>query len=385
MQTLFGEMEEKKDKVLKIKATGQKVLSKNQQLFNNLTNRIEFLEKDIVLEEKRLTRLLQVYSKKVQPFQMIIAQTRLDLAMTIDKATLTHKFTKNQLSNIGDTIVELCDDSFAELEPTPEQEAMYDKWADIPYKDELEMDISETKDMFSNLINDLFGVDINLEGFEPGSESFQDLEEKIRAQMDEARQNQQQQQQRPRKKTKKQQEKEDALKAEEELKTKSIRSIYITLAKILHPDTETDAEKKLEKEELMKKVTVAYDQKDLTTLLKLEMEWVHKTSEHLEKLTEDKLRIYISHLKQQVMELQNERMQLVYHPRYEPILDYVRLSENYAVNKISKDGKELKLILDTLNEHILFFKRPDAKKSIVKFCKDYCEPEDDYDDIWGGF
>ena len=383
MQTLFGEMEDPKDKVLKIKVTGQKVLSKNQQLFNTLTKRIEFLEKDIVLEEKRLSRLLQVYCKKVLPFEKNIAQTRLDLAMTIDKATLTHKFTKNQLSDIGDTIVELCDDAFSELEPTPEQEAIYDKWADIPLKDEMEMDLSETNDLFSNLINNLFGVDVDLDNFEPGADGFQDLEEKIRAQMEEARQNQQQQ--RPRKKTKKQQEKEDAEKAEEELKTKSIRSIYITLAKILHPDTEADVEKKLEKEELMKKVTVAYDQKDLTTLLKLEMEWVHKTSEHLEKLTEDKLKIYISTLKQQVMELQNERMQMAYHPRYEPILDYVRLSENYGVNKISKDGKELKSTLDSLNEHILFFKRPEAKKTIVKFCKEYCEPEDDYDDIWGRF
>ena len=383
MQTLFGEMEESKDKVLKIKATGQKVLSKNQQLFNSLTKRIEFLEKDIVLEEKRLTRLLQVYCKKIQPFEKSVAQTRLDLAMTIDKATLIHKFTKNQLSYIGDTIVQLCDDAFTEIVPNAEQEALYDKWADIPLKDEMEMDMSETRDVFSTLINDLFGVDVDLDGFEPGSEGFRDLEEKIKAQMDEARQNQQQQ--RPRKKTKKQQEKEDALKAEEELKTKSIRSIYITLAKILHPDTETDDEKKLEKEELMKKVTVAYDQKDLTTLLKLEMEWVHKTSEHLEKLTEDKLKIYISTLKQQVMELQNERIQMAYHPRYELIIEYTRLSENYAVNKIAKDGKELKSILDSLNEHILFFKRPEAKKSIVKFCKDYCEPEDDYRDIWGGF
>ena len=115
------------------------------------------------------------------------------------------------------------------------------------------------------------------------------------------------------------------------------------------------------------------------------MEWVHKTSEHLEKLTEDKLKIYISTLKQQVIELQNERFHMAHHPRYEPINEYVRLSENYAVNKISKDGKEMKSILDFLNEHILFFKRPEAKKSIVKFCKDYCEPEEDYRDIWRGF
>lgn len=386
METLFGEMEEKNDMVLKIKAKGQKVLTKNQQLFNNLTKRIEFLENDIVAEEKKLFRLLQFHAKKVHPLEVGVAEARINLAMTIDKATLVNKFTKKQLENIGATIAELCDDAFADLEPNEEQQALYDKWADIPLHEEMDMAGSETKEVFSDIINNFFGLDINMDDFDGSPEGFAHLQEKIKAGLGQSQERWQQNQQRTRKKTKKQQDKEDALKAEEDLKSKSIRSIYIALAKILHPDTESDTEKKLEKEELMKKVTVAYDQKDLTTLLRLEMEWVHKTSEHLEKLTEDKLKIYISTLKQQMAELQNERMNLYHHPRYVPISHYAHLTENYAINKISKEGKELKTLLENLKFNTIVFGSPNSKKEVVKFCKEFCENlDDDYDDIWGGF
>ena len=46
----------------------------------------------------------------------------------------------------------------------------------------------------------------------------------------------------------------------------------MSLAKMLHSDLETDETLKLEREELMKKVTAAYQDKDLNTLLKLEIE-----------------------------------------------------------------------------------------------------------------
>ena len=115
-----------------------------------------------------------------------------------------------------------------------------------------------------------------------------------------------------------------------------------------------------------------------------------KRIETLEKeiILEEKLKIYISTLKQQVVELQQERMRLSVHPRYEPIVNYSDLSENYAVNKIVKYGKMLKSIQDSLNEHILFFNRPEAKKFIIKYCKDFSESvEGDSSDtgFWRGF
>ena len=51
-----------------------------------------------------------------------------------------------------------------------------------------------------------------------------------------------------RKKTKKQLEAEEISKIQEELKNKNLRSVYLSLAKILHPDSETDPDLKAEKE-----------------------------------------------------------------------------------------------------------------------------------------
>ena len=62
-------------------------------------------------------------------------------------------------------------------------------------------------------------------------------------------------------------------KAAADLKAKSVRSIYISLAKLVHPDTETDELQRAVKEEEMKKLSAAYEAKDLPTLLRMEMEW----------------------------------------------------------------------------------------------------------------
>ena len=383
MALLFPEMEENKGLSLKIKSNNKDVLSKNQKLFNTLTKKIETLENEIIIEGKRLDKLLQLYAKKLQPYDNQIAQAQLNLAATIDKATLTQKFTKKQLEQVGETIVFLCDEAFSEIIPDSDQEALYDKWADVSYKEELDMEESESKEMFSEFVNSVFGSDfIDPEDFDASEEGFRDIEEKIKARLRET----QQEPNENRKKTAKQKEKENVLKAEEELKNKSIRSIYIALAKVLHPDTETDLDKKAEKEELMKKVTVAYEQKDLNSLLRLELEWIHKTSSHLDQLTEDKLKIYIASLKQQVEDLQNEKMKLYYHPRYMPISDYISLSESYAVSKINKEAKTNKVILEELNQQVFQFSRPNSKKEIIKYCKEiYEDQEFDLDDIWNGY
>jgi hypothetical protein len=223
-----------------------------------------------------------------------------------------------------------------------------------------------------------------MDEFDDSPEGFARFQEKMKEQFERT---QQKQEHHKHKKTKKQQAREEAIKAEEELKNKSIRGIYIALAKILHPDTEPDTAKKSDKEELMKKATVAYEQKDLLTLLRLEMEWVHKTSEHLEKLTDDKLKIYIMTLRQQAAELESEKAGLCYHPRYSQISAYAPLSEKYAMKKIVTEGQQLKTVLDELKWFSVSFGKPNGKTAIINFCKEFCQSKSDADymDIWGGF
>jgi hypothetical protein len=89
---------------------------------------------------------------------------------------------------------------------------------------------------------------------------------------------------------------------------------------VLHPDLEPDAGRKQEKCTLMQELTVAYRNNDLHTLLRLELEWIHREECDVERLTEEKLSIYNQVLKEQVSELARELAELPYHPRYQPIM-----------------------------------------------------------------
>jgi len=370
-----------KEKSLIIAAKGQKILSKTQQQFNKLTKQIETLERDIVCENEKLTKLLELHSKEISPILTKAANLRIQLAMSLDKAAKVYNFNKKQTENTRQAILLLCNDAFMQIEPNPEQEAFYDQWSEVSYKEEMKEQVNESKEMFSDYMSDMFGFDVKMEDMGDSPEDFARLQQKLKEQFEQSQQNSHKQ---THKKTNKQLKKEEAQKAEEKIKHKSIRSIYIALAKVLHPDVEIDESRKLEKEEIMKKVTVAYDQKDLPTLLKLEMEWVHKTTEHLEELTDDKLKIYISVLKQQVADLESERFGLYHDPRYAEISSFAHLAENYAVMQIKKQKKEFKSIINEFDTLIATFGRPNAKTQINQFVIEFCREneQDEFDMFW---
>ena len=362
MQTLFGEFEDKNEKALKIVTKGLQALSKNQQTFNKLTKRIETLESEISAENEKLSQLLVIQGKEITPLQTKVAQLRVKLAVAISETIAVNKFTKKQTESIREVIVVQCVDAFNFIEPNPQQEAFYDHWADIPYKEEKQEQTEAAKEMFADYMKDMDEMDVD--EFDNSPESQTRFQAKIKEQFEQSHQAHQQSNH---KKSKKQQVREDAMLAEESIKAKSIRSIYITLAKVMHPDKETDESLKAEKEEVMKKVTAAYEQKDLPALLKLEIEWVHKTSDHLEKLTDDKLKIYISALRQQVSELESERNSLHLNPRYAAIIDYARFPLKNAMYLINQDKSDLKNIFTNLGGLITYFQGPITKKQILEF------------------
>jgi hypothetical protein len=377
MQTLFGEFEDKNEKALKIVVKGAQTLSKSQQTFNKLTKRIETVEAEIIAENEKLSQLLAIHGKEIAPLLTKVAHLRVKLAMAIADNIPENKFTKKQVESIREVIVAQCNDAFNYIEPDPNQEAFYDTWADIPFKEEIEVQAEETKEMFAEYISNMYGIDVDIDSFDDSPEGFARFQAQMKEQFEQSGQGQQQSNF---KKSKKQLAREDALLAEESIKAKNIRSIYIALAKVMHPDTEADESLKAEKEEIMKKVTSAYEQKDLPALLKLEMEWVHKTSEHLEKLTDDKLKIYISALRQQVSELESERNSMHLHPRYAAIGDYARFPLRNAMYLIHQDKSDLKNMLIDLGDLILSFRGAISKKRILEFVNSHPR-ESDKDDF----
>ncbi len=165
--------------------------------------------------------------------------------------------------------------------------------------------------------------------------------------------------------------KKEALEAEKEkLKGKGLKSIYYSLSKALHPDIESDPLKKAEKEELMKQIVKAYEAKDLISLLQLEMQYLFKDMSDLKNLTKEKISIYIDLLKEQLQELESQKNQMDYHPRFEIISDFKNLKLESFKKKIQSIKNQL--IIESRNLESLTFpidKYKENKKNYLAFLK----------------
>jgi hypothetical protein len=141
--------------------------------------------------------------------------------------------------------------------------------------------------------------------------------------------------------------------AEQETK-KSIKEIYNQLVKAFHPDKEMDIEKKAQKTEIMKQITVAYNDNDLFTLLKLQIELEMIDDDKLAELSEAKIKNFISVLNEQISKLNSEidatKQSALIFDKYEDWTVILKKTHDYQqalksrAKEINKHIKEIELI-----------------------------------------
>jgi hypothetical protein len=78
--------------------------------------------------------------------------------------------------------------------------------------------------------------------------------------------------------------------------------------------------------------------------LKLELEWIEREENNLERLTEEKLAIYNEVLKEQISELKQQIAELPLHPRYQPI---VEMDDPFEIS-VRTDGRAESRWLDAI-------------------------------------
>ncbi len=149
------------------------------------------------------------------------------------------------------------------------------------------------------------------------------------------------------KKSKKELKKEAAQKEIEAAKKKSVSTIFKCLAKLVHPDLELDETERIKKEEFMKKVNQAYNEKDLFTLLALEQELMADSSERLNELSDAQLKIYIKVFKEQLDEIKTKEAKLFYQPEYNFLRNYV---DNAFSLKIWKPENQVQISINDLKK-----------------------------------
>jgi hypothetical protein len=369
-----------------LSASKENVLTKLQQQFNKLVNSIEKEKKNIERETKKYDEILAEYNTKVLPQIPLLVEKQFEFAKKIDAYTFQYKLSKSQIKKVKTLICALMDEVFSNAEGTKEQIKLYDKWSDTKYEEEKKESFEELKDDFKNIFEQATGETIDMSDFDESPEGFAKFNQRLEEKMKERNENFQKSVP-PRKKSKKQLEKEKREQQIEEMKSKNLRSIYVGLAKLLHPDTEIDEILKAEKEELMKQVTDAYNKQDLITLLKLEIEWVYKNNNNIHTLKDEVLSIYCDVLKQQLGELQHEKYNLKQNPRYENILKQSAFGLYTTVINPTQELTYLQNEIEVLSidaKKIEALNGESTKLNILLdyFMNEYIEEEtDEFDDI----
>lgn len=305
---------------LAISKNSKQALSQNQLAFNKLTARIEKLHKDINKKQLQFDKAINIYSTAIHPLRTEMAiQNR----KTIDALWPIYK--SKRLSNADQKhfkdILKYHLQEILALEPNEPDEILKDIFKElegISYEKAKKKEEAEMKDEMQSMF-DKMDIDIDINDFDLNEDA---LAEKVFEAQEKLKQRQEQEQEKwehrkkHSKKSAKQKEKEKLLMAADEMKQKNISTIYRQLAKLFHPDLEQDPTRRAEKELLMQELTAAYEAKNLHTLLSLELKWIHNENDHLGTLTEEKLAIYLQILREQALELEQEKQTIFQQPRY---------------------------------------------------------------------
>ena len=234
-----------------------------QRKFNNLGKKIEELRRSIEESTGTYDEILAHWSKKLAPLLRHVSERQTALAFAVEKQADSFKLGVRQREAAGKTITGLLNEAFSLAEPGEEAQALFSRWSDTSFEEEVENQGQEMTEALSDAIREGFGVEIDTEALRKGPEALHEalLEALLKAQEDFDRTA------KPRKKTAKQIAKEERDRKAEEHAKKSLRSLYLSLVKVLHPDIERDAVAREAKEGTMKELTVAYEAGDLHTLL----------------------------------------------------------------------------------------------------------------------
>ena len=350
------------DDVLPVEATSNELtfvaprgrpLTKAQQTFNRLIKRIEALRSKIESETRRLDNLLAYYGKHLYP--RLQRQTNLRKALARTLATfLDNKHLKGKKARftLCDLIADQLDAIVAEDDCLSDDDlrALFQRVTGEDFEDVTREEFEEARQQMESTFNE-FGIDIDLSDMKPGmsDEALAAKAAEMNTRLQEEIEKQQQSftaRQRP--KTARQLEREKREKLAEELRKKTLATVYKQLARVLHPDLELDPERRRQKERLMQELTVAYSNNDMHTLLRLEMEWIEREEGEIERLTEEKLAVYNQTLKEQVQGLEQELRELPCDPRYQPIVVF----EGPFRATVRNDGPAEALRLDQTNASI---------------------------------
>ena len=164
------------------------------------------------------------------------------------------------------------------------------------------------------------------------------------------------------KQLKQQQKREQSAKMAEQ----SLKTVYLKITAMIHPDREPDEVKKLKKTELLQKVNEAYAAQDLFYLLKLQLQLEINKSLSSKALSSEQVKFYQLALEAQSQSLQGQLDEIFasFHLSSHINTKQLKMSDVYKV--IDQDATELKQQLKWEKERLKHMKKVSGMKILME-------------------
>ena len=146
----------------------------------------------------------------------------------------------------------------------------------------------------------------------------------------------------------------------------SLKTVYLKITAMIHPDREPDEAKKLDKTELLQKVNEAHAEQDLFYLLKLQLQLEINKGLSSKALSSEQVKFYQLSLEAQSQNLQSQLEEIFasFHLSSHINTKQLKMSDVYKV--IDKDAAELKQQLKWEKERLKHMKKVSGMKILME-------------------
>lgn len=349
---------------VKVKKQRQSPSNATQARFNTLQKEIETLRKDLENKVKRLNDCLNFYANNIYPqknqlqdilkkqIKLLYSHYSKKKAFSKKEKACLKRFMLNRIDRIFD--LGFLDDSDKELID------IYENLNNLCHKTVLSEEFEAFKDnMKEQFAEEGLDVDLSDLRIEDGEDGFL---HRLFESIEQKQQNHQKKEIPPRIKSKNQLERE----SQEALQKKEIGVIYKQLVKIIHPDLEQDPAQKPEKEELMKKLSFAYKNNDLYTILSLEMDWLKQSNNPPKIDSNERFKTYNKVLQKQASDLRNAISEAPFQHQYFHLQNYFTSKPSVNMSLMKKELSKLQMDLKSNKELVHELESENAANAIYE-------------------
>lgn len=279
---------------------GASALTPEQKRFNNLIRQIEQMRRTLAAWQDNVPLYAQAYTQLIAPLITDLAAARREWAFALDHLLDQPGWTKAERAALREMVCDCVGEILASNgENDPALKALFDKHGEVDFDTEQRQARMALKDLMESMTGLDLGDDVEIASEE---DLFVRMQEHLRSKAAGAGSQAADAPGRRRRKTAAQQRRE----SEAQLATQSLREIFRKLASALHPDRETDPERRAAKTALMQKVNQAYASNDLLTLLELQLQIEQVDAGHIANASAQRLKHYNKVLSEQLAELKAE-------------------------------------------------------------------------------